>query len=491
MRLIEAIILFVCFSFNGNAQSNFSTNWILGRGNTYKYSFSNQSISVYDTMYNFYFALGASCISDSQGRLKIICNGYDVMDSVGNIIENGDTIVPKLLYEKYSGFSSYSQSSIILPFDSGIYYVITPAASNHQIETVWNIPNGSKSPFDILLYHKLDMNYNGGAGKVVKKAVPLLENIELSKPQMMACRHANGTDWWLLKQAHDTNMVYRFLVTKDSVYNMGIQGFAEPHFGNQDIIGQSMFNQQGTQYATVCMGANELFYADFDRCTGLLSHPKVLPIANHGFSPSDSTLDIWPAGVCFSPSGELLYVVKGYNIFQLDLNNADLSSAWYHIANLDTTWAAFQGWSCAYLGPDNKMYIGNWNGLGAAMSYIEYPDIIGSGCGFCAKCLRFPKIGAGNPPCMPNYGLGRMTDPCAPEPTDELILYPNPANDMLFLSGNSFDENQISIYDLLGQRVYFKKLRVSTGKIQVDIHGLHAGIYLLRMGKFVGKFLKE
>jgi hypothetical protein len=52
------------------------------------------------------------------------------------------------------------------------------------------------------------------------------------------------------------------------------------------------------------------------------------------------------------------------------------------------------------------MYIGNWNGLGKAMSVINNPDVKGVGCGFCPKCFQFPKIGAGNPPCMPNYALG-------------------------------------------------------------------------------------
>ncbi|QLH45495.1 MAG: hypothetical protein HWD58_07720 [Bacteroidota bacterium] len=41
---------------------------------------------------------------------------------------------------------------------------------------------------------------------------------EMHKIGMMACRHANGRDWWLLKQGqYDTNQVIRFLVTPDSI----------------------------------------------------------------------------------------------------------------------------------------------------------------------------------------------------------------------------------------------------------------------------------
>ncbi|MBK6331771.1 MAG: hypothetical protein IPF62_15235 [Bacteroidetes bacterium] len=297
-----------------------------------------------------------------------------------------------MIYDKYDGFSGYSQSSIILPFADDIYYVITPTASDYEVTTYWNNPGSGRALFDLLLYHKLDMKLNGGAGRVINKASPLLENVKLSKTQMMACRHANGIDWWLLKQAHDTNMIYRFLVTKDSIYNYGIQGFAEPHFTKWDIVGQSMFNKSGTKYATVCMGLNKLFIADFDRCTGELIAPKIINIANHQVQPLDTTMDVAPAGICFSTNGNFIYIVKAFNLFQYELNETDSTLAWYHIANLDTSWGAqFQKWSCAYLGPDNKVYIGNVNGLGKAMSVIDSPDVKGAGCGFCPKCFQFPK----------------------------------------------------------------------------------------------------
>ncbi|MBK9482961.1 MAG: hypothetical protein IPO02_13465 [Bacteroidetes bacterium] len=46
----------------------------------------------------------------------------------------------------------------------------------------------------------MDINQNNGLGKVVTKRQKLLQGIELHKPMMQACRHSNGTDWWLLKQ---------------------------------------------------------------------------------------------------------------------------------------------------------------------------------------------------------------------------------------------------------------------------------------------------
>jgi hypothetical protein len=504
------IILSILLSANRLlGQSFYGQSWITGGGNSYKVKFSGtqKEIKVYDTNYNFYFHLGSSCISDSSGNLKIVCDGYNLMDSLGSKIDNGDTLVPKELYIREYGWSAYSQSSIILPFSDDIYYVITPTASDYEVVTYWNNPGSGRALFDLLLYHKVDMKLNGGAGKVVKKAVPLLENVKLSKTQMMACRHANGVDWWLLKQAHDTNMVYRFLVTKDSIYNKGVQGFAEPHFTKWDVVGQSMFSQDGTKYATVCVGLNQLFLADFDRCTGQLNHPKVINIGNHQIQPLDTSQDISPKGVCFSSNGQFLYIVKYFNIFQYELSEPDSALAWYHVANLDTTWGAqFQRWSCAYLGPDNKVYIGNWGGLGKAMSVIDNPNVKGVGCGFCPKCFQFPKIGVNTPPCMPNYALGADL-PCWPlslpsppkEGANALEVYPNPASSKLEVryeirdvSASEDKRNaNIEMYNTIGQRVYSSTISNLTSHVCIDVSRFAKGVYYLKCGIFTKKIIIE
>ncbi len=62
----------------------------------------------------------------------------------------------------------------------------------------------------------------------------------------------------------------------------------------------------------------ELFIADFDRCSGELSNPKIVNI------PTDSTgipnaapqyiMDSVIGGVCFSPNNQFIYISKWYNI---------------------------------------------------------------------------------------------------------------------------------------------------------------------------------
>ena len=69
---------------------------------------------------------------------------------------------------------------------------------------------------------------------------------------------------------------------------------------------------------------------------------------------------------------------------------------------------------------------------------------------------------------MINPGLGINDD------LDEnIIIYPNPTEDILFISGNE-NELEVSIYDLLGKRV----MKVSVIN-RIDISLLSIGTYLV------------
>jgi hypothetical protein len=326
------------------------------------------------------------------------------------------------------------------------------------------------------------MQANGGAGKVVKRMQKLMENAELSKPQMMACRHGNGKDWWLLKQGGDSNIIYKFLVTQDSIYDKGRQVFDAPYWGANDLQGQSTFSKDGNRYASACQSdglLGEIFIADFDRCWGVLSYPKVIqmPIASQ-YEPLDSTItERSPTGLCYSPNGKLLYVFGYSNIFQYDLQD----SSWYHVAGMDTSFIQFQDYTNAYLGPDDKIYIGNFGGGSKQMSVIDNPDVKGVGCNFCARCLRLDSVfhygGVGTPPCMPNYSLGARE--CYPESTNEiidkqnvLVVYPNPASTKIIIKTKTKQKKEL--YNSMGQLIF------STKENEMDVSRLSKGVYYIK-----------
>ena len=107
------------------------------------------------------------------------------------------------------------------------------------------------------------------------------------------------------------------------------------------------------------------------------------------------------------------------------------------------------------------------------LSTHEYPkqfiDILG-----CGRTLIQPTEKHGTLMIRPVVGKSYYIG--VEEQTDErpaLRLYPNPASSTLHLEGD-FENSQVSIYDLLGRKVYQAEYQ---GEISVS--GLNSGLYLL------------
>ncbi|MBK9300105.1 MAG: hypothetical protein IPN14_05705 [Bacteroidetes bacterium] len=227
MNKILFALIAIAMPFVNSAQSKHGKVWVTGSGISYKIKFEPTGIvnALLDTFYSPYFHSGNSAICDTNGNLLLCSDGYNVYDSNANYIDGGDTLVPKDFYIDQDGWSALSQSSIFLPMENNKYYFITPTMSDFRLA---DCLGNNNCFFDLLLYNVIDMNANNGAGKVVKRMQVLMNGAALSKTQMMACRHANGKDWWLLKQGGDSNIVYKFLFAQDSVYNYGFQKFDSP-----------------------------------------------------------------------------------------------------------------------------------------------------------------------------------------------------------------------------------------------------------------------
>ena len=498
------IVLITCYMEMG-AQKNFNKSWYSGGGRTFKTLFNSSVVTniKIDSTHGRYFDSGGSSICDSSGNIVICSDGYNIYDKSLNYLDGGFHLTDSAFYNFEDGWSAYSQTSLILPIDSGIYYMFHASCSDTTLNNVWLVPSKKKAPFDRLYLSKIDMKANNGTGKVIERIKPIVQGEYLSKTQMMACRHANGQDWWLLKMMHDSVSIYTFLVTKDSVYNYGKQSFPYPrktgaNNGYWDIMGQIQLSPDGKKFAATCNnGHNELFTADFDRCTGKLSNmqKKNIPILPTNFPASaNEPNDKYSTGLCFSPNGRFIYTINYTNIQQYDTWDPDSSTAWYHVANMDTVYDYFMGYSMGYLGWDDKLYIGNWHGLGKTMSVIDSPDNKGVACNWCAKCLRFPDTlgGATNPPCQPNYNLGKDTSincwPLADHSVNEIPnlmeVYPNPTTGRLLIKGCK-SGNVKELFTHSGQ------LLLRTKENELDLSRLAKGLYLLRCEDQVRKVVVE
>jgi len=481
--------------FTTICQNNFGKEWVIGYGG-YMIKFDNQI--THDTTHKIaYFNRGSSNICDSNGNIILASNGMNVYDRNGNWIDAGDTLIPKDWYNFEQGSSTYSQSSIFLPMDNKKYYFITPTMNDTMLYNCLNV-HGWKFPFNLLLYSVIDMNANAGAGKVIKRMQPIIKNEELLKVGMQACRHPNGKDWWLLKQAGDStngNRVFKFLFTQDSVYNYGVQIIPYPFRGYYDVQGQMVFTKDGSKWAsTYCAfpSTGEVFIADFDRCTGMLSNFSTISVGGQvtGFPVGDVQSDTSNVGICFSPKGQHLYISRYSHVMQYQFVN----NAFHKVCGMDTVYDHFAGYTNLGLGEDGKIYIGHFHGTSKQMSVIDNPNGQGAACNFCRKCLRSknPETMFGllsNPPTMPNYELGEDL-PCWPVSNEEVALkeefflvYPNPSTGMFYIKTESKVKKEL--YNAVEQRL------ISTSENQMNISYYTKGVYYIKCGNAVRKIIVE
>jgi hypothetical protein len=507
------IILLICCQLNAQDKRGYSV--VYGGGGVFaKFDGSNskpitgQLFSTPANLSEYVYIDGAhSCISDStNGNLLFFSNSVIIYDTLGHIMDNGDSLQPAKIYAHNccpsQGFG-ITQGSLIIPKGSNNqYYVFTPTITD-SMYTYWNTnPIGDgRFPYNLLQYHVVDMYENAGMGKVVQKNVKILENVELCKTGMISCRHANGYDWWLLKQGANTNTIYTFLVTKDTVVLDTIQSFSEPIFGYYDLAGQSCFNSDGSKYAFATGGVSsngaKLFMADFDRCHGVLSNVKVIEVPLHITNSYLDTLypgekDTIIRGLCFSPNDSFLFVSKSYNIYQYDLFEPDSLLAMYHVKQgPDTTFLQFAEYGQLHLGVDGRIYVGKRGGIGNSNSVINKPNLKGIGCDFCRKCLRmdttqwYTKSFAN----MPNFNMPKK-EPCWPLHNQQVNgehkiwdFYPNPAQQQIVII---HAQNKLKIlYNMVGQAV------VSTTNDIIELRAVQRGVYYLFCEGVVKKVIIE
>ena len=146
-----------------------------------------------------------------------------------------------------------------------------------------------------------------------------------------------------------------------------------------------------------------------------------------------------------------------------------------------------------YLAPNNKIYIGNWNGFSKQMSVIDSPDGAGTNCNFCRKCFRSSKVIDGwlsNAPCMPNYSLGSMPG-CATvgvsafnSSKEEFEVYPNPTQSKFKIKIKNPNSKK-ELYNSIGQLI------ISTKENEIDVHNLSKGMYYLKVGNQTKKVVVE
>ncbi len=484
---MKKLLLFILFPISLGAQKH-DYVWLMGyessliipgiEGVVADFSDSEN----YFTAYPLAFSIRSSnsSISDANGKLLFYTNGCTIANANNEIMVNGDSINPGEVHDiqcNAYGYTAGPQSTFILPMpdQDSIYYLF-----HKRIIYEYNPDFDVVS--DKLLYTIVNMNLDGGNGAVIAK------NQELwTQPQtfgeLVAVKHANGKDWWIVS-IHDASNEYLF-------FYLDSQGVS---FHHSQIIGneitksgsggaQTNFSPDGKRLVRYSR-ADGVFIFDFDRDAGLLSNFQHISIDDGTFF----------GGAVVSPNSSVLYIPTDVNLYQFDLKADDIAASKILIDTFDGYTSPFS--TFFFMGqrtPDCKIYINTFATVDV-LHVIHNPNELGTDCNFEQHAIQLPFNHLRAFPYFPNYRLGALAEEeeflsrcesivhTQEQPTmqidDPITLFPNPATEEIHIRFKSTPPKQgvIWITDSFGKTL--KTIPVNnTSQITISTTDLAPGLY--------------
>ena len=437
--------------------------------------------------------VSGSVIADTSGQLLLYSDGCRVINRAHEIVENGDGINPGEVHNQQCpeedlkfGYIAGRQGTLFLPAPSSdsLYYLLHKKVI-HILDPVFDV-------IVVGLYYTLiDVAANEGAGRVIAKNVPILDE-ELVYGEIAATKHANGHDWWISTTSAN-NTHYSILLTSEGIDTIVTSSYEQTFSGG----GQAVFSPDGQYYARYDSD-DVLSLFCFDRTTGILYNEQTFQIYNETLSD----------GVAFSPNSQLLYVSAHDTIYQYDMAAPDIGASRQTVAVYDGNTEIFQTtFHTAQLAPDCKIYIGTFANV-KTLHVIHNPNERGTDCGVEQHALDLPYWHAKTIPYFPNYRLGPLVEgepaepPCEGEfvVADEEVplpkgkafaVFPNPASHAftVALDGPLSEEAVFSLYNMAGVQVQAGRLEPGRQAVQVEVGGLPPGLYVGVLRTVAGRLL--
>jgi gliding motility-associated-like protein len=361
MKAFRLLALTMLFYLGASAQ--YGNIWYFGRNagldfNTFPPKvLTNGALNTYE---------GCASFSDKNGQISFYTDGITVYNKLHQIMDNGTNLY---------GNSSATQSGIIVPWpgNDSLFYIFTADA----FQT--GLVNG-------YTYSIVNINMNGGLGKVIEKNVRLYP--EKCTEKIAIAKHSNNKDWWVITKEFGSNRFKVFKLDKTGI-NMTpvVTDIGPVHTGGDAVSAGCMRASGDGKKLAVAINSfggggsslSETNLFDFDNSTGILSNLVVIPGAD-------------PYGLEFSPNSKILYVsYEPYStlplvgkIDQFDLTRptaADLLASRVRI-----TPDNYPGKPCGMqIAPDGKIYVIRESSL--FMDVIHNPDTLGVNCKYQVEYL--------------------------------------------------------------------------------------------------------
>ena len=469
------ISLLICYFLNEPSFAQKQDRiWLFPDGAGIDFNDLNNPIAITSNIHDPDLASFGS-ISDSLGNLlfyfksdSLNFNSGKIYNSQNNLLING------------TGLLSYpltDQSCIILPdpLSSNKYYVILTSRTGL---------GGNRISYNIV-----DMSSNGGAGSVISKNNILIPDFISEK--LVAVKHANGRDWWLITQSNGIDRLYYKILFSNESFRIDTQSIGGGNNINR-FFGQMCISKDGSIFAVPSYNASFELY-NFDRCNGRLSDYVEL-----GDTISTKSNHYW--GCSISPNNRFLYT-SSYSdsakyVYQFDLQASNIRSSRQTIFTYPNTgllYGIFIGHHL--LGPDDKIYIAKGGGPNFNSYYTHHldvilsPDSFGTACNYDSCHLD---LGTGytwvSLPNMPNYNLGPVTGSVCDslstgiddriDKQGKLFFYPNPASDLIKFNIETEKRIQVMIYDQLGRMIHHEFIYTNES---INIFSLLPGVYTIRI----------
>ena len=356
-----------------------------------------------------------------------------------------------------------------------------------------------------LMYSIIDMNGDSGLGAVTQKNIQLLNFLMVDC--ILAIKHGNGRDWWLLVRPSPVGFMPNNIWHKFLIDPSGITAMPNQNLGtlNQTNSGNLSFSANGNKIAFVTsISLIELY--NFNRCTGLITSPvQIEPPLSIGPYPY-----YWSSE--FSSSGRYLYVssttMTVSKLWQYDTSSPNIFTTktliWQTPGPPFTAGALKRGpddkiyFSCAWAPPngsssypyDSTEYFSeNMN-----LSVINSPDSAGVACDFQPWSFYLGgKRTYWGLPNNPDYDLpalaGSLCDTLvgindAPQIQQAALnVFFHKAWEKAFINASNLKgkTGKLMVYDMQGKVVHSEPLRIQNGYYTRDLSmmGYAKGMYLI------------